>query len=379
MDYSQFISKTSASRKPSAIRELAKLNSSEVISLGGGYPNPSQYPIESISLTLKTGESLDLNAEQLSQALQYGPTQGLPKLLDILRDIQKTIHKAPVDFDIVVGNGSQDLITKVYRIIDKAFEMLLEPGDTMLIESPTYVGILAFLRPYNVKFQEINGNSEGLDPKHLAEVLDNWPADKSKPKVLYTVPVAGNPTGISTSLGSKQSIYSIAQKHNLIIMEDDPYYYLQFGDLVPSYLSMDTDGRVLRFDSFSKIISGGARLGFCTGPKELIDRIVLHLQATSLHVSGLSQMFIYKILANWGVQGFQTHTKQVAEFYKQRKDFFISCLTKYLTGLAEWQEPNAGMFVWIKLLGVNDSFELITTKAREAKIILVPGQVYYIN
>jgi kynurenine/2-aminoadipate aminotransferase len=123
---------------------------------------------------------------------------------------------------------------------------------------------------------EINSDGEGLNPESLQNALENWPAEKTFPKVLYTVPIGGNPTGSSTTLDRKKRIYALAQKFNLIILEDDPYYYLQFDEKIPSYFSMDVDGRVLRFDSLSKILSAGARLGWVSGPKALIDRIVLH-------------------------------------------------------------------------------------------------------
>jgi kynurenine/2-aminoadipate aminotransferase len=122
-----------------------------------------------------------------------------------------------------------------------------------------------------VECLDVELDSHGVIPSKLREQLDNWPADKRKPKVLYTVPVGGNPTGVSQTLERKKEIYRIAQDHNLLILEDDPYFYLQYGDKIPSYLSMDVDGRVLRFDSFSKILSSGLRVGWATGPPELIN------------------------------------------------------------------------------------------------------------
>lgn len=126
--------------------------------------------------------------------------------------------------------------------------------------------------PLSIPFiLDVDLDSHGVVPSKLREQLDNWPADKRKPKVLYTVPVGGNPTGVSQTLERKREIYEIAREHDLLILEDDPYYYLQFGDKVPSYFSMDVDGRVLRFDSMSKILSSGLRVGWATGPAELIN------------------------------------------------------------------------------------------------------------
>lgn len=136
---------------------------------------------------------------------------------------------------------------------------------------------------------DVDLDSHGVVPSKLREQLDNWPADKRKPKMLYTVPVGGNPTGVSQTLDRKKEIYGIAREHNLLILEDDPYYYLQFGDKVASYLSMDTDGRVLRFDSMSKILSSGLRVGWATGPAELVNvmnlvtQVLMHSLA-SVHI-----------------------------------------------------------------------------------------------
>jgi kynurenine/2-aminoadipate aminotransferase len=140
---------------------------------------------------------------------------------------------------------------------------------------------------------------------------------------------------------------------------------------------MDTDQRVLRFDSFSKILSAGIRLGWATGPKPLIDRIALHEQSTILHPSGLSQMVLSAVLHQWGQDGFQKHTQSVAQFYQQKRDAFIKSAEKHLTGLAEWTVPHAGMFVWIKLLDLDDSFDFVKTKAIEKKVLLVPGKVRF--
>ena len=140
---------------------------------------------------------------------------------------------------------------------------------------------------------------------------------------------------------------------------------------------MDTDGRVLRFDSLSKILSAGIRIGWVTGPKPLVERIVLHSQVTSLHTSGVSQVMVYALLEKWGIQGFLDHVDRVSEFYKSKKDAFIQSAEKHLTGLAEWNEPNAGMFVWLKLLGTDDSAQLIQEKAMEKKVLMVPGFEFF--
>lgn len=253
-DYSRFINDISASRKPTAIRALMKLTSTPgMISLGGGLPNPTTFPIDSLQFTTKAGKTLLVESADLNDGLQYSPTPGMPALVEWLRKLQEHVHKPLVDVDICIGGGSQD-------VLSKAFDMLLRPGDHVLVESPAYVGILGHLKPYKLNYHIVPIDSQGLDPEAMHQVLSNWPDERTRPRVLYTVPVAGNPTGITTTLTRKREIYKLAQEYNVLILEDDPYFYLQFGDQVPSYLSLDTDGRVLRFDSLSKILSAGIRL-----------------------------------------------------------------------------------------------------------------------
>lgn len=139
---------------------------------------------------------------------------------------------------------------------------------------------------------------------------------------------------------------------------------------------MDTCGRVIRFDSLSKVLSSGIRIGFTTGPRQFIDKINLHQQSTTLHTCGVSQMMTQRLLEQWGEHGWNSHTDKVALFYMRRRDHFIKCAEKYLSGKAEWTTPTAGMFVWFKLLGVDDSSELVKNKAKDAKVLLVPGEAF---
>ncbi len=172
-----------------------------------------------------------------------------------------------------------------------------------------------------------------------------------------------------------------------MILEDDPYYYLnlvekQNGEKTDSdisLLSMDTDGRVLRFDSLSKVLSSGLRIGWCTGPSALIQQIHLHQQANSLHTSGLSQGVTAALLTKWGIQGLDEHVVQVQALYRKQRDMFIECVEKHLKDYVTYSVPTAGMFVWFKLNGIEDSKKFIEEKARDKKVLLVPGQAFEAN
>ena len=162
-------------------------------------------------------------------------------------------------------------------------------------------------------------------------------------------------------------------------MEDDPYYFLHPDRaFLDSFLSLDTEGRVVRFDSMSQLLSPGLRVGFVTGPGPLMERLDYHVQATNLHSSGLSQTLVQKLMQSWGVGGFEAHSARAATFYSRRRDVLLGAARRHLGGgLAEWNSPDAGMFLCIKLLdGITDARYLIEERAAEARVLLVPGQSF---
>lgn len=360
-----------------------------MISLGAGNPNPDAFPFHSACFTLKDGGEVDMDEDLMCTALQYNATSGLPELLAWFRALQQREHRPPRpdhSWQVTCTTGSQDAISK-------ACDMLVSRGDCVLVEDPCYPGALGVLRPLGARIIGVATDSQGIVPEAMAAILDGWDTSYgskgvAKPRVLYSVPTGHNPSGTTISGPRREAVYALARKHNLIIMEDDPYYFLQLdGNVGPggfrrppnSFLSMDTDGRVLRFDSMSKVLSSGLRLGFCTGPAPLVERLVLHMQTAALCTSGLSQAAALSLLRRWGDDGWAAHVVSVQALYRARRDHFISCAQKHLTGLAEWTTPEAGMFVWMKLLSIKDSKALIEGPARDEKVLLVPGQYFSIS
>ena len=171
-------------------------------------------------------------------------------------------------------------------------------------------------------------------------------------------------------------------EYDLLILEDDPYYYLRLEEplsAVPSFLEMDTHGRVLRFDSLSKIISSGMRFGWITGPNDLLERIDLHTQAANLHPSALTQSIVALLLENWGETGWNSHVEQVGNFYKARRDVFLKCAEKHLSKWATWTVPSAGMFVWLHFHTVPDTSIWMSDRIVPNKVLMVPGSVFLPN
>ncbi|CAL1591340.1 unnamed protein product [Knipowitschia caucasica] len=378
MNYARFLTAVSAARKPSPIRiltELQQRSPPSLISLAGGAPNPNTFPFLSASIQVRNGPTVTFDETSMKRALQYSASNGIPELLTWMKDLQKSLHNPPNPHtDMCVTTGSQEGLCKV-------FEMLVNPGDNVLLDAPTYSGTLAALQPMGCNLINVSSDEHGMDPAALRQVLSRWsPSESSRPKVLYTIPNGGNPTGASMNEQRKRDVYQLAQQYDMLIIEDDPYYFLQFEKpWAPTFLSMDVDGRVIRTDSFSKILSSGLRLGFVTGPKPLVERVVLHIQASTMHTSSFTQLMVSQLLHSWGEQGFLQHIQGVIEFYREQRDAMLGSAEKWLKDVAEWHAPKAGMFLWIKLKGITDTQQLIQEKALEKEVLLVPGGVFMID
>uniref|UniRef100_A0A8D0G455 Aminoadipate aminotransferase n=1 Tax=Strix occidentalis caurina TaxID=311401 RepID=A0A8D0G455_STROC len=358
--------------------ELMQKSPPSLISLAGGAPNPNVFPFKRATVAIGHGTAVEIGEDLMKRALQYSASAGIPELLSWLKDFQRNLHNPPTanyspeqgQMEVCVTTGSQEGLCKV-------FEMLINPGDNILLDAPTYSGTLAALRPLGCNIINVPSDQHGIIPKALKEILSTWSSEDVKnhshhvPKFLYTIPNGCNPTGNSLTTERKKEIYQLARKYDFLIIEDDPYYFLQFEKpWAPTFLSMDVDGRVIRTDSFSKILSSGLRIGFLTGPKPLIDRVILHIQVSTMHTSTFTQ----------------ASTKLPTELYsenitysKTQRDAMLIAADKWLKDLAEWYPPAAGMFLWIKIKGVSDTQQLIMEKALQKEVLLVPGGAFNIN
>jgi len=365
-----------------------------MISLLAGKPNPDSFPLTSVSFTARSPEdsniegSYTITGAALDQALQYSDTAGLPQFLDWLTGLQGKFHgrQKGEGWRLSVGSGSQD-------VLYKAFHVLVNDGDPILIESPVYAGVIPIFQSLHCELIEIPTDADGVSADALRQIMNTWPASKPKPKVFYTVPYGCNPTGMTASLERREEVLRIARAHNIIILEDDPYYYLYFGarSRPPSYFALEAQlggvvGNVLRFDSFSKILSAGIRLGMVSGPEPIIRAIDMHTMTSNLQVSSLTQAIIHTLLTSWGYDGFKRHTERVSELYRARRDIFENAMKKHLGDLADWITPEAGMFFWFKLrlpssenAEDGDSEALVRTKAFENGVLALPGTIFLPN
>jgi kynurenine/2-aminoadipate aminotransferase len=343
-----------------------------MISFGAGLPNSDLFPLARLDMTMNDGTCITLSGSVLAEALQYGTSYGSAALLKWLKNRQQIDHNPQYPtWDVMITNGSQDALAKV-------FDMLIDEGDSVLVENPTYSGALGALKPLRPHLVGVECDKFGLVAEKLELILSGWDKSKPRPKVLYTIPTGQNPSGATMSNARRDALYRLAQKFDLLIIEDDPYWNLRF-DSEPDLRSLfarDVDGRVLRLDSMSKIVSSGLRVGWASGPKQLIEVVQLDQQVSSIHPSGISMAVTMSILEHWGEAGWQKQLAAVQALYKDRRDRFVACATRHLSGKARWHPPAAGMFLWFELLGVKDTTELVKTKAVSKKVLLVPGNAF---
>eukprot|EP00298_Acanthocystis_sp_HF-20_P016618 c21531_g1_i2.p1 GENE.c21531_g1_i2~~c21531_g1_i2.p1 ORF type:complete len:434 (-),score=175.19 c21531_g1_i2:9-1310(-) len=382
-DPSKFIVETSRRREPMALRELYPLmRIPGMLNLANGMPNPQTFPFKKVTVTAEKGYQFELSGNELASCLQYGPTAGLEEFNKWVLNHVRHEHAPPSlseERGIMITTGSQDGLSK-------AFDMLINSETVVITENPTYPGALQALRATGCHLVGIDIDKYGIRPDVLEHTLLTQQQSGVMAKVLYMIPTGQNPSGNTMSLKRKREIYHIAQKYDLVILEDDPYYYLNFGTLdqdtkhVPhSFLSLDIDGRVIRFDSFSKVFSSGLRLGWVTAPDAFLQRLLLHQQVSTMHASSLSQIITFKLLNHWGEVGFHEHVNQVKQFYKEKRDFMNKLAEKYLSEYATWDIPSAGMFFYIKCTSIKDTKQLIKLKAVQKKVLFVPGNAFCVN
>jgi aromatic amino acid aminotransferase I len=305
-------------------------------------------------------------------ALNYGQSMGPGALMRFVTEHTEIVHNPPYsDWDVCMTAGSTSAL-------DIAIRMFIEKGQYVITEEYTFSSAIETVQPIGAKMLGIKMDAEGMRPDDLDHVLSTWDEKARrapKPFLVYTVPTGQNPTASTQSFQRRKDIYAVAEKHDLFILEDEPYYFLQMEDyksgvthtvsspfkpapiteflpnLTPSYLSIDTSGRVLRLDSFSKIIAPGSRAGWVTGSPQIIERFIRHSEVSSQTPSGFSLTILYQLLEeNWGHKGFLEWLMYIRAEYTRRRDIMVNACEEYLPAeVASWVPPKAGMFHWIKI------------------------------
>ena len=357
-------------RKPNVFKLFYKYeNIPNVYQLSAGMPNEKLFPIRSVQAEAAhyddlSGDSLPnvpvtSNDVQLQTAMQYGQTGGIPDLQKWLTEfVNETLKpRYAGGLGCMVSLGSTDGWYKVLQVLsnERHDDYPTEWRQGILTEEFTYSLASEAARVRGLNIVPISMDSEGMCPVKLDEALSNWDFSRGKkPHILYTVSIGQNPTGATAGQERRQEIYKICQKHDIIIVEDEPYWFLQFdGHHQKCYLSVDTDGRVIRLDSFSKNFVPGARMGWIVGQPRLITRIYQLAEEATQQPSGFAQVLMVQALNEWGHDGWLKWLDNLRAEYEERRNIMVDTLDgyKYVGDklVLGYKRPAAGMFVWINM------------------------------
>lgn len=355
----------------SVIRELLKLTQQpDIISFAGGLPAPELFPIAEAQEA-----ACRILTENGVSALQYGPTEGYVPLREyIVGRMARYGIRARVE-NVLITNGSQ-------QALDLIGKLLLNPGDRVLVEEPTYLGALQAWNAYQAEYVSVPADDDGLRVELLEAAL------RTGPKFMYILPNFQNPGGTTLPLARRLEIVRLSNKYGIPIVEDDPYGALRFeGEHLPPLVALDSDfqinaglngrgymeGNVIYLGTFSKTLAPGLRLGWVVAPVEVIDQLVMAKQGVDLHTSTFNQMLAWEMVRD----GFMDqHIRLIRQVYRERRDVMLAALERYFPEGCSWTHPEGGLFLWARVPEWIDTAELLP-EAAQIKVAYVPGFAFY--
>lgn len=352
------------SLKASAIRELLSLvNDPEIISLAGGMPDPALFPKETIANIAK-----EVFLNNGGKALQYGATEGIPPLRETLTNMIREEGVANVNLEnIIVTTASQqglDLVSKI----------LIDPGDTVIVEAPSYVGGLQAFQAFQANFATIPLDDDGIMLDILEDKIKELKTKSINPKLIYVIPNFQNPAGVTMTLERRKGILEISHKYGIPILEDDPYGEIRFeGESIPSLLKLDSIGNVIGLRTFSKILAPGLRLGWIVADENVTKKIALAKQAGDLCSPSSTQYIADKFIRDGYLKNY---LDLVRKNYRIKKDAMLNSLEKYFPDETSWTKPQGGMFVWAKVPEYIDT-DVLFKEAIQEKVAYVIGSAFY--
>ncbi len=354
-DFDRLFSNRARALQSSAIREILKITERpEVISFAGGLPAPATFPVDQMRAAL---EKVLINNGR--EALQYSTTEGYAPLREWIAARVGT-PGAPVSPDeVLIVSGSQ-------QGLDLLAKALIDPGDTLLVETPTYLGALQAFSLFSPQFVSVASDEDGLLPDALSESMRGA-------KFLYCLPNFQNPTGRLLPEDRRHALAARARDLDLLILEDDPYGALSYdGETPPSIRSLAPE-RTVYMGSFSKVLAPGLRLGYVIAPAALRAKLVQAKQATDLHTATLSQQAVYEVIKD----GFlDTHIPTIRKLYREQCEAMLAALTHHMPEGVRWNKPRGGMFLWAELPQGMDATAVLA-KAVAQNVAFVPGAPFY--
>ena len=351
--------------KSSAMRDLmAVTERPEVISLAGGLPDTSTFPPDTFAAVAQR-----IAAESCAKALQYGPTEGLEGTKECIAEVMAA-EGMQVDLeDMLVTTGGQ-------QVLDLVTKTLIDPGDVVIAEGPTYPGAVPVFSAYQADVVQIDMDADGMRVDLLEDALERLEREGRRPKFVYTVPSFQNPAGVTMSQPRRRRLVELAHEHELLVLEDNPYGLLRYeGDPPPPLLSLDGGVYVMYLGTFSKILSPGIRLGWVVAPPPVLEKINLGKQAADLCTSTLSQLMVQAYFAEgqW-----RDYVDSLTEIYRGRRDTMLDALADHFPPQAEWTRPSGGLFIWATLPDFIDTTDLLA-RALQDNVAFVPGEAAFLD
>jgi 2-aminoadipate transaminase len=361
----RFLSNSGKGMKRSAIREILKvLQKPGMISFAGGLPAPETFPIQELKEI-----ALEVIENSGAECLQYGTTEGDPVLRKVLVERSRRSGLNVSLENLIITTGSQQAIDLISRIF-------IDPGDYVLCGLPSYLGAINTFLVYGAKLKGITIDEDGMKPEELEETIIRLKEYGRKIKFIYVIPDFQNPSGITTSEQRRRQIIDLAEKYDLLIVEDSPYREVRFeGESQKMMYDLDTTGRVITLGTFSKIFVPGFRVGWVIGNPQVLDKIVMAKQTADLCTSP----FVQRIIARYIEKGLlETNLSKIISLYRHRRNIMISCFKKYMPESVTWTEPQGGLFIFVTLPQAYDT-EAIFEKALEQKVAFVSGSTFFCN
>lgn len=356
MEYTEFFADRVKPLKGSAIREMFKrMADPEIISLAGGNPAAELFPGEELSKI--AGKILMTNP---TLALQYGTTDGYPKMKDCARQRAEKVNSISENDEILIMTGAN-------QGIDLTAKALLNKGDKVIVENPSFIGSLNAFRTYESQLVGVTVEDDGMSMEGLEDALKN----NSGVKMIYTIPTFQNPTGSTMSLEKRKRMLELASKYDVLILEDNPYGDLRFsGENLPTLKSLDTEGRVIYAGSFSKILSPGMRLGYLIAPAQLAEKVEVLKQVNDVHTPMLTQLMCVEFMKKYNIDDY---IKKNCELYGRKCAKMVESMEKYFPkGKVKWVVPEGGIFLWCECPTITDIAPVVE-KCLEKKVAIVPG------
>jgi 2-aminoadipate transaminase len=363
--YAGLFSSRTQVMKSSAMRDLMALTARpEVISLAGGLPDTSTFPPGSFAAVMQR-----VAAERLAASLQYGPTEGLDDVKACIAEVMAAEHMHVDADDVLVTTGGQ-------QVIDLMCKTLVDPGDVVIAEAPTYPGAVPTLCSYQADVVQIEMDGDGMRIDVLEATLAELDREGRRPKFIYTVPTFQNPGGVTMSLERRRRLVQIARERELLILEDNPYGLLRFeGDPLPTLRSLDGGEYVVYLGTFSKILSAGLRLGWAAAPRPVLAKMNLGKQASDLCSSSLTQHFVAGFFrhGDW-----RRYLEDLVVLYRRRRDVMLEALEEHLPPEATFTRPQGGLFIWATLPDYLDTTDLLARALRD-NVAFVPGRGAFLD